>query len=107
MCIICRNKINENAKKIICCSGVKKIPKTLVKLRELNIYNTNVKFIPESLKKLIIIYCHHNVLISPKTYKRNSNNQKYLTFTNCQKRYKYKRRLCMLKFAYDPKYIIR
>jgi len=86
-------------------SKIKKIPKTLVNLRELNIYNTNVKFIPENLK-VITLRTEKNILISPKTQTISPNNKKYLTFTNCQKRYKYRRRLCMLKFAYDPKYII-
>jgi Leucine-rich repeat (LRR) protein len=95
-----------NLKELLCHdTPIKKIPKTLVKLRELNIYNTNVKFIPENLK-VITLRTEKNILVSPKTYKQEPNNQRYLTFTNCQKRYKYRRRLSMLKFAYDPKYII-
>jgi hypothetical protein len=69
-------------------------------------YCLNIKFIPESLKKLIELHCYDEILISPKTYKKEPNNKRYLTFTNCQKRYKYNQKLCMLKFAYDPKYII-
>jgi hypothetical protein len=129
MCIICNKEVNVNIECILCCRKVKKIPKelinlkylvcigskiktipnTLVNLENLEVCYTNVKFIPDNLK-LKGLKTNCNILISPKTYKQEPNNQRYLTFTNCQKRYKHKFKrtaaLRMLKFAYDPKYII-
>jgi hypothetical protein len=68
--------------------------------------NTHIKFIPETLKNLDTLYCNSDVLVSPQTRIKKTNNKKYLTFTRCQARYRNKLRLKNLKFAYDPKYII-
>jgi Leucine-rich repeat (LRR) protein len=85
---------------------IRKIPKTLINLRHLYCRNSQVKFIPDTIKDLGFLNCNKYVLVSPKTYKKEPNNKRYLTFTRCQVRYKLKLRLKNLKFAYDPKYII-
>jgi hypothetical protein len=88
-------------------SQIKKIPITLINLKRIGCcYNTQIKFIPDTIKDLEYLYCYGDVLVSPQTYKLKSNNKRYLTFTRCQVRYKLKMRLKNLKFAYDPKYII-
>ena len=71
---------------------IKKIPKELVNLNNLICY-TKIKFIPDTLKIWNDIFCYNEVLISPKTHNILPNNKRYLTFTNCQKRYKYRLRL--------------
>jgi hypothetical protein len=127
MCIICEKRYNDNSRKIDCCEDAKKLPNTLDKLRYLKIRSTyikkipktlinlkllicnhtQIKFIPETLKNLDTLYCNSDVLVSPQTRIKKTNNKKYLTFTRCQKNYKYKLKNKNLKFAYDSKYIIR
>jgi Leucine-rich repeat (LRR) protein len=56
MCIICDKEYNDNTEFIECCEDVKKIPKTLINLKELYGNETQIKKIPKELINLEILY---------------------------------------------------
>ncbi len=129
MCKICDKTYDENTTLLFCCKDLKEIPDTLVNLKELfigsNTYITKipitlvnlnvlcsssfVKFIPDTLKKLVQLVCPSGAFISPKTFKNNNyirNNNNYLIFVKCQKNYKIKLLFRKIKFACHPDYLI-
>jgi Leucine-rich repeat (LRR) protein len=68
MCIICRKEYNVNTKVIHCCENIKKIPKTLIKLKELYCQISQIKKIPKTLINLKSLYCHEtHIRKIPKT----------------------------------------
>jgi hypothetical protein len=85
---------------------IRYISNKLINLQEFHSGNTSIIYLPDTIKNLVHLYCSDNVLISPHIYKKQTNNKLYLTFTNCQKKYKLKIKLRKITSAYNPKYII-
>jgi Leucine-rich repeat (LRR) protein len=68
MCLICTKEYNVNTKVIHCCENIKKIPKTLIKLKELYCQISQIKKIPKTLINLESLYCHETQIKKiPKT----------------------------------------
>ncbi len=112
-------------------SKIQSIPETLTELIFIDCTMTKVRFLSNNFTQLLILWCNRSdliyipdtftelvrlfcnskyILISPKIFKRKSNNKRYKIFTNCQKnikrKYQQKEKLKYLITAYNPIYLI-
>ncbi len=108
-----------NLKQLRCqFTKISYLPNDMINLELLICDLTHIKFIPDNFSKLYYLICNKNVLVSPKIIKKilcsnilqYINKCHYITFKNCQKRYKnkiIKREIQkIIKYAYYPLYII-
>jgi Leucine-rich repeat (LRR) protein len=66
MCQLCTGKYNENTTELNCysCKQVTSIPDTLVNIRDLYCYSTNITSIPSTLVNLRELYCDNTNVTS-------------------------------------------